>query len=81
MNNIINAKNLDRALKTQALKSVGLEEVYAQLLALKHRGLISEAMYFRKKKEYKELCTTEEQEDDTIAEINHLIKDVYDNLM
>lgn len=81
MSTTINAKDLDRELKAQSIKSIGLEEVYAQLLALKHRGLISEAMYFRKKKEYKELCTTETQVDDTIAEINHLIKEAYGNLM
>ena len=81
MSNTLNAKDLDKALKTQAIKEIGLEELHQQLLALKHRGLINESMYYRKIREYKLLSEVDIQEDDTIDEVNKLIKEVYESLI
>ncbi len=81
MSDTLNAKDLDKALKTQAIKEIGLEELHQQLLALKQRGLINESMYYRKIREYKVLSEVDIQEDDTIDEVNKLIKEVYESLM
>jgi hypothetical protein len=80
MSKSLNAKDLDKALMIQSLQSMGLEELFNQLLNLKHRGLLDDRTYYRKKKAYKKLIDVQIQEDDTIDEVDKLIKEVYDKL-
>lgn len=78
MSNSLNAKDLDKALIIQSLQSMGLEELFNQLLNLKQRGLLDDRTYYRKKRAYKKLIDVEIQEDNTIDEVDKLIKEVYD---